>query len=365
MMTPNSKCLWTILLTAVISLLSEKLCLADSTFAGAQTFPNGNQLTDDKLVSNNELKRAWSKFASWGKRGFENSFSVWGKRGDDNEVAQIEPDKRAWSKFASWGKRDMPMESDKREWSGFHSWGKRDDDTLTLDDRLPGIRPIDLHDADKRKWSPLSTWGKRNYDDFTDAEKRKWSKFASWGKRADELSDMDKKKWSKFTSWGKRSETSDDASDENDTLSEDKRKWSKFASWGKRDDESMDKRKWSQLSTWGKRNGLSGDDLNTDKRAWSKFASWGKRYRTQQPWVNLGAWGKRRWTGLATWGKRSTDPDSKYMDVDQAAYRLMKYFDMNGDGALDLDEISTYIRTLMSLPSRKDMGEKEPEMTQQ
>lgn len=245
-MIPTTKCLWTLLLTTVITILTEHIIQCTPTFDGQPSSSVENDLAD-AYAQNDDLKRDWSKFASWGKRGFNNNFSLWGKRGtlNDDQIAQMTPEKK-WSKFASWGKRGSVDDLDKRAWSkSFQVWGKRADDGEA-----------------KREWAQIAPWGKRDVTGDNEM--------------------MDKRKWSKFASWGKRSDGQDDG---------------------------LDKREWAQLSpTWGKRN--LNDEAEPEKREWSKFASWGKRFRPR-PWVSaLEPWGKRRWTGITTWGKRSGDMEN-------------------------------------------------------
>jgi len=276
-MIPTTKCLWTVICTTLITILTEQIISCSPTF-GSQS-DNSLNSVDREPAENDDLKRDWSKFASWGKRGFKDNFAVWGKRSDinDDEFAQMTPDKKDWSKFASWGKRDDLIDNVKREWSkSFSLWGKRSPENLQGDDVE---RDYTSADDLEKKWSQIAPWGKRDYTgDMTDVDKRKWSKFASWGKRGDEF------------------------------------------------ESDMDKRKWNQLSpAWGKRDYVS---ESPEKREWSKFASWGKRLR-RKPWVSaLEPWGKRRWTGITTWGKRSVDSgNNKSKDM---AEKLLNLFDLNG-----------------------------------
>lgn len=285
-MISNTKCLWTFILTTFISILTEQLIQCSPTFTQPADGAESESLTDT-YSQNDALKRDWSKFASWGKRGFNGKFTVWGKRDgvdidDDGEVAQTQtPDKKNWSKFASWGKRDALMNSDKRAWAkSFQSWGKRSADDIQGSVGMDDSTSDDV----KRRWNQLALWGKR---DFTGDEglmdKRKWAQFATWGKRGNEFED------------------------------------------------EYEKRKWSPLPTWGKRDSESEDGL--EKRNWVKFASWGKRWRAK-PWT-LEPWGKRRWTGITTWGKRSADPEN-YLSKD-VAQKLLNLFDFNGEHLLVFD----------------------------
>lgn len=334
----------------------------------------------DKYSEENSWdKRGWDKsFAVWGKRRWDN-FPTWGKRRDDTDdliIAQDLPEKK-WSKFVSWGKRDAgdsqekreqemlqePLVVDEQKWQG--SVDSSSDANIKSVVKRSYPHPYSWWlsqyngDGDKRDWRGFTTWGKRAPDfmETADLDKRKWAKFTSWGKRdlddGDDASDVDKK-WSKFVSWGKRS-------DDDMYMDAEKRKWAKFTSWGKRGDEfddnmpeeNADKRKWTRLSVWGKRQDDENVTDGVDKRNWAKFASWGKR-PGYAPWLALNAWGKRRWSGLRTWGKRSADNTK----AELIARKLLQMFDTNGDGALDFDELNTYINILMSLPSRTM---KEPE----
>ncbi|KAH3882281.1 hypothetical protein DPMN_006215 [Dreissena polymorpha] len=117
----------------------------------------------------------------------------------------------------------------------------------------------------------------------------------------------------------------------------------------------MYKRKWFPLMSWGKRGDMSQEDKEQVKRAWSRFASWGKRYSAPRSWVSLGAWGKRRWTGMATWGKRSVNNDRDDVFAADTAQTLLPLFDLNGDDALDIGELQTYVRALF------DLSKPEPE----
>lgn len=269
------------MLTTFISILTEQIIHCSPAFGSPSENSVDAEPVVDTYAQNDDLKRDWSKFASWGKRGFNDNFSVWGKRDDltDDEIAQMTPDKKDWSKFASWGKREDLADNDKRAWSkSFQLWGKRSSEALQGDEVSN-----DLMAADdiKRKWSQIAAWGKRDLTgEMDEMDKRKWAKFATWGKRGDDF-----------------------------------------------EDENVEKRKWTQFSpTWGKRD-FSADET-PEKREWVKFASWGKRF-WHQPWVSaLEPWGKRRWTGITTWGKRSGDmDDNRAMGV---AEKLLNLFDFNG-----------------------------------
>ncbi|XP_060606441.1 uncharacterized protein LOC132758763 [Ruditapes philippinarum] len=406
----NTKCLWTLTISILVSILSDNFGQCKSTFIDGENTLFAGDAAEQDLTGERLNSEGTTKLTAEGKRGWDGNFAVWGKRDYDafsenareNSLssAQLDPEKRKWSKFASWGKREIPLDSstgwidqdidnkrdlevmteplkiddsewpkhstDKRRWQALNTWGKRTIANSLDEDAKRGWSgftswgkrdsEIDqLNNIEKRKWQKFASWGKRDDEQLIgDADKRKWSKFTSWGKRNYEpiLAELKKRKWAKFTSWGKRSEINDD-------LEAEKRKWAKFTSWGKRDngvdtDEELDtpdKRKWNRLAVWGKR---SNDESNLiDKRNWAKFASWGKRPRNPQAWLALNTWGKRRWTGLTTWGKRSGDG----FNAETLARKLLHFFDNNGDGALDIDELTSYIRTLMSLPSKLNAEE--------
>lgn len=380
-MRNNTKCLWTLAISTLISILTNNLGQCKSTFLDGDR----NLFTDDASsqgITDERLNRDdTDKITGGDKRGWTSNFAVWGKRDAyDNELSEntdengLSTDKRKWSKFASWGKREMPIDSNtgwvgsdidnkrdievmteplkiddtewqkqnadkRRRWQAFNTWGKR-----TIGDSLDeyskrgwsgftswGKRDseTDINDVDKRKWQQFASWGKRSDDEplIGAADKRKWAKFASWGKRNFEpiLEELQKRKWAKFASWGKRSEMNDD-------LDAEKRKWAKFASWGKRDNgietdgdfDTAEKRKWNRFAVWGKRS--DDETSNVDKRNWAKFASWGKRPRNPQAWLALNAWGKRRWSGLTTWGKRSGEG----FKAETLARQLLLVFDNNG-----------------------------------
>ncbi|XP_045176237.2 uncharacterized protein LOC123536832 [Mercenaria mercenaria] len=410
----DTKCLWTLTVTLVF-ILTNSLCHSKSTYdvLGGNIYDDLNDQSNSDITNEKLNDDVNAKISAGDKRGWDSNFAVWGKRDyvdiptnereEDLSTAQLNADKRKWSKFVSWGKRDQPLDSntgwingdidnkrdlevlteplridesdrskqstDKRKWQALSTWGKRNVDNNVDEDSKRGWsgftswgkRAIEtgLDGIDKRKWQKFSSWGKRNNEPQMDAaNKRKWAKFVSWGKRSYEpiLDELDKRKWAKFSSWGKRSEINND-------LEAAKRKWAKFTSWGKRDDDykidmaedTPDKRKWNRLAVWGKRD-VEPD--NVDKRNWAKFSSWGKRPRNPRAWLALNTWGKRRWTGLTTWGKRSGDG----FKAESLARKLLRFFDHNGDGALDIDELKNYIRTLMSLPSKQITEETLPEV---
>lgn len=400
----NTKCLWTLTFAILHCILKDNLCHCKSAFdvlenkgdiydelsdqSGLDT--SRNEHADEAVKPDVEEKRGWnSNFAVWGKRLY--GVNPVNNDGADLSIAQINPDKRKWSKFVTWGKRESqePDSQDKREQEDFEEPLNIDDPVFETSNRLE-------NELDKRKWQALTAWGKRRFDNYEGPYKGGWSGFTSWGKRAGDLNDldkrkwqfttwgkrnaepymgrMDKRKWSKFSSWGKRDDT--------DSLSDDlykRGKWAKFVSWGKRSEIDNDleaaKRKWSKFTSWGKRDyGMEGGDSgnipedessshqgtnSVVKRNWSKFSSWGKRLRNPQAWLALNTWGKRRWNGLTTWGKRS---GTNY-NIEAVTRKLLDFFDQNGDGALDFDELHNYIRILMSLPSKQETEAGLPEVS--